>query len=462
MGGGSAGFLAAITLKHRLPQLDVTVLRSREIGIIGVGEATTIVLPRHLHHYLGLDAGEFFRLAEPQWKLGIRFLWGKRPWFDYAFGYQLDRQFHLLPKATGYYCAEGPFDYVGICSGLMTLNNAFVREQDGRPLMGQDLGYHIENVKFVGYLETVAARLGVTVREDTVVDIRQGEHGIRELQLASGQTIDADLFVDCSGFVSALLGKTLKEPFQSFASSLYCDQAVVGSWDRTDEPIKPYTTAETMDAGWCWQIDHEHHINRGYVHSSAYMSAADAEAELRAKNPRIGPTRLVKYVSGRYERSWVKNVCAIGNSSGFVEPLESTGLSAICLQFQALGRDAVPRLPTANRGRRRSASTTRGSLATGTRSGNSWRFTTSSTSGSIPRSGGRAGRMPTSSGRRRSSIITARTARASHTERRCCRRATSSAWRDTFRCWSASKCRIGTTTYRTRRPGGTGSGFGRR
>jgi tryptophan halogenase len=91
-----------------------------------------------------------------------------------------------------------------------------------------------------------------------------------------------------------------------------------------------------MDAGWCWQIDHESRINRGYVYSSNFISDADAEAEFRAKNPRVGPTRIVKFKSGRYERGWVKNVIAIGNASGFVEPLESTSLAAICSQAQAV------------------------------------------------------------------------------------------------------------------------------
>src|SRR6516164_1127328 len=120
LGGGSAGFLAAITLKARLPDLSVIVLRSKEIGIIQVGESTTIGVPQHLHHYLGIDFKEFYRLAEPQWKLGIRFLWGKRPYFDYVFGYQLDTQYQALPKGTGFYTPEGPFDYIGIPSGLMT------------------------------------------------------------------------------------------------------------------------------------------------------------------------------------------------------------------------------------------------------------------------------------------------------------------------------------------------------
>src|SRR5262245_58983471 len=89
LGGGSAGFLAAITLKQRLPHMHVKLLRSPDIGIIGVGEGTTNGVPIHLHTYLKLELGEFYRLAEPIWKLGIRFLWGKRPCFDYVFGYQL-------------------------------------------------------------------------------------------------------------------------------------------------------------------------------------------------------------------------------------------------------------------------------------------------------------------------------------------------------------------------------------
>jgi tryptophan halogenase len=336
LGGGSAGFLAAITLRAKVPDLAVTVLRSKEIGIIGVGEATTIGVPQHLHGYLGLDLTEFYRLADPMWKLGIRFLWGKRPYFDYAFGYQLDTQYQALPRGTAFYCPDGPFDYVGIPSGLMTLNHAFLRQPDGRPLVGNDLAYHLENEKFVSYLEAVAARYGVTVRDDTVVEVQQDERGITGLRLASGPVETADLFVDCSGFASVLLGQALREPFVSFKSSLYCDRAVVGGWPRTDEPIQPYTTAETMDVGWCWRIDHVDRINRGYVHSSAFISEAAAEAEFRAKNPRVTATRFVRYLSGRYQRGWVKNVVAIGNSGGFVEPLESTGLSAICGQSQAL------------------------------------------------------------------------------------------------------------------------------
>jgi tryptophan halogenase len=336
LGGGSAGFLAAITLKCRVPRLSVTVLRSPDIGIIGVGEATTGGLLQHLHGYLKLDMNEFFRLAEPTWKLGIRFLWGKRPYFDYAFSAQIATQYHLMRRGAGFYCDEGPFDFVGMNSGLMTRNTVWARRADGQPIINNEFAYHIENKKFVSYLETVARRLGIGIQEDTVVEVIQNEAGIAGLRRASGVTTTADLFVDCSGFASVLLERTLGEPFVSFRPSLFCDRAVVGEWTRAEEPIKPYTTAETMNCGWCWQIDHEHHINRGYVYSSAFINDADAETEFREKNPKVGRTRIVKYKSGRHERGWVKNVVAIGNASGFVEPLESTGLMVICDQANAV------------------------------------------------------------------------------------------------------------------------------
>ncbi len=113
------------------------------------------------------------------------------------------------------------------------------------------------------------------------MDVPQNEEGIAGLVLASGVTQTADLYVDCSGFRSLLLGKTLREPFVNFKSSLFCDRAVIGPWKRTDEPIQPYTTAETTNAGWAWQIDHADYVNRGYVYSSNFISDDEAEREFR-------------------------------------------------------------------------------------------------------------------------------------------------------------------------------------
>lgn len=335
LGGGSSGFLAAITLKQLLPSLDVEMLRSPEIGIIGVGEATTPLIPAFLHGILNLDIHEFYRLARPSWKLGIRFLWGPRDEFHYTFQFQTDLKNRRMARPMGYYCKDH-FDHLSSASALMSAGRAFQRRPDGYPQIERDAAYHLENELLVAYLEGIARAIGVVIKEDTVKDVVLAERGVDRLVLASGGTTTADLFVDCSGF-RALLMNALKEPFLSYRKSLFSDRAVVGGWFRgPDEPVMPYTTAETMPAGWAWKIEHENRIHRGYVYSSDFISDDDAIRDYRALCPKAEGARIVKFVSGRYRDCWVKNVVGVGNASGFVEPLESTSLSAIVNESEAI------------------------------------------------------------------------------------------------------------------------------
>ncbi|HEV8377701.1 MAG TPA: FAD-dependent oxidoreductase [Tepidisphaeraceae bacterium] len=339
LGGGSAGFMAAIALKVKLPQLAVRVIRSKDIGIIGVGEGSTIPLTKFLHEYLQVGHKKFLEVAQPTWKLGLRFIWGppQRQRFFYTFSAQQPN--FVLPELSrpiGYYCWDDP-DYDVDCV-LMGHDKAFERGPGGGPVFpGLGYAYHFENEKFVQFLEGYASAQGVEILDDTVSQVKQDDSGVSGLVLASGRTETADLYVDASGFISFLLGKALAEPFESFQSSLFCDRAVVGGWDRgADEIIRPYTTCETMQSGWAWQIEHENRVNRGYVYSSDFISDEVAEREFRQKNPKVGPTRVVKFVTGCYRRGWVKNVIAIGNASGFVEPLEATALGVIAMQSRLL------------------------------------------------------------------------------------------------------------------------------
>lgn len=337
LGGGTAGCVAAIAMRTLLPGISVRMIRSPRIGIIGVGEGTTAAVPRILHGVLGLDIADFYRAVNPIWKLGIRYHWGPRHAFHYSFGVQMTNWLPDVAKPVGYFCQDS-CDCVGIDAALMEYGKAFTRHpQFGFPLIAPSHAYHLENRLFVGYLERMALARGVTIVDDTVATVGVNEHGITSLAMESGRIETADLYIDCSGFRSELLGAALREPFLSFSSSLFCDRACVGGWNREpNEPVQPYTVAETMDAGWCWRIDHEHLVHRGYVYSSAFISDGAAEDEFRLKNPRLQETRLVKFRSGRYQRPWVKNVCAIGNAFGFVEPLEATAIAAICEGATAL------------------------------------------------------------------------------------------------------------------------------
>ena len=153
----------------------------------------------------------------------------------------------------------------------MAHDKAFARKPDGLPHFHNNHAFHIENVKLVAWLEKVCREFGVEIT-DATVRAELGEEGIQRLFLRLDHRLTADLYIDASGFRSELLGRAFAETFLSYSDALFCDRAVIGGWSRTDEPIRPYTVAETMDAGWCWQIEHEHWINRGYVYSSDFIA----------------------------------------------------------------------------------------------------------------------------------------------------------------------------------------------
>lgn len=336
LGGGSAGFMAALTLKKKLPHLNVRVVRSPDIGIIGVGEGTTAVFPRHFFEYLKLPPQGFYAEAEPTWKLGIKFLWGPRSHFFYTFAFEFEKRLPELSRNNGFYY-DDQTPWLGNASVYMAHDRCFPRQQSGLPQFHNNHAFHIENHKLAGWLERRSTEAGVAI-VDATVRPEVGPEGIAALVTETGERITADLYVDASGFRSELLGQALGVPFVSYADTLFCDRAVIGGWQRTTEPIHPFTVAETMDAGWAWQIEHEHFINRGYVYSSSFISDDDARAEHLRKNPKIPAdrTRVVKFRAGRYQTLWVKNVVGIGNSAGFVEPLEATALQVICVEVSSL------------------------------------------------------------------------------------------------------------------------------
>ena len=334
LGGGSAGLIAALTLKRVLTGATVRVVRSTEIGVIGVGESTTPNVPFHFFEYLGLNRKRFYATCQPTWKCGVHFLWGSRPSFEYPFELQLDVRHPELPRPWGYYCQKD-FSHLVLQASLVSQGKAFVRQPNGAPNIPATAAFHLDNPRLVKTLEMFAREAGIEFIDARVQGAEKGPAGIAAIILEDGRRLAAEFFVDASGFRSELLGKAMAEPYISYSPSLFNDRALVANWPRTNEPILPYTTAETMDAGWCWRIDHEEAINRGYVYSSAAITEEQARAEMQRKNPRaVLADHLVKFKSGRYQRAWVDNVMAIGNASGFVEPLESSALMVTCWQCQ--------------------------------------------------------------------------------------------------------------------------------
>ena len=335
IGGGTAGYLTAIALKVQRPWLDVTLVESKNIPIIGVGEATVSYFTLFLHHFLGLDADELYAKVQPTWKLGIRFDWGPHP--------------------DGF---MGPFDWSGDSVGIRgsiaetgNINDATL----GSLLMGADraavyatsagpqslmkylpFAYHLDNALFVRYLTDAAEARGIHHLDAQIADVAlKHDDWVDHLITTDGRELEFDLYVDCTGFRSTLLEKAVGSPFRSYASTLFTDSAVTGNVDHGGH-IMPYTRATTMNSGWCWGIPTRTSDHRGYVYSSGFISDDQAADELAQRYPGITEPRVVRFRSGRHEQMWRGNVCGIGNSYAFVEPLESTGLLMIAIEAHAL------------------------------------------------------------------------------------------------------------------------------
>ncbi len=337
LGAGSAGFLAALTFKQVIPDGKVTIVRSPNIGVIGVGESTTPAMPLFLHQSLQIDPLEFTREVDPVWKMGNRFRFGDpaRSYFDYSFQPAMEQSAPELRKNIMYYLLEGDMHNFCLTSGLMEQHKSpFFLDPNGKLTEWNTFGYHIDNQKFLAYLERLSVARGIAIQEADVCDVRQAANGdVTHLLFEGGGEIAADFFVDCSGFRGQLIRNVYDVPFVSYGDNLFCDRAVIGSWDR-DHPIEPFTTSISMQHGWCWNIELQDRITRGYVHSSAACSEEEAVAELKAVSPKIGDdVRTIRFPSGRLERHWVNNVVAIGNSSGFVEPIEATALLVVTDQI---------------------------------------------------------------------------------------------------------------------------------
>lgn len=331
LGGGTAGYLTALALKRRFPHLEVTVVESSTIPIIGVGEATTTLMPPFLHRQLRIDIVDFYREVRPTWKLGIKFDWGLPG--DYFFTYPFGQTSIDAPHFH-----DGHLRHQSFTSLLMAADKAPILRWDSGEVTSLlprlKFAYHLDNAPFVNYLARHAARLGIAHLDTVITDVEASPDGerIERLRTGDGRDLRFDLYVDASGFRSRLLEKALGVPFQSYASSLLCDTAVVAPVPQNGV-IAPYTLAETMDAGWCWKIAVEGEDHRGYVFSSAFLSEEQARAEMRAKNPGMGEAWTVRFRSGRHQTFWKGNTVAVGNAYGFVEPLESTALHMVIIEI---------------------------------------------------------------------------------------------------------------------------------
>ena len=339
VGGGTAGWMTAALLSKLLPSVAITLVESEEIGIIGVGEATIPALRTYLT-LAGIDELDMVRATQASFKLGIEFVGWRAPDTSYIHGFgKIGRdmawlhthQLWLRMAAGG---NPGPLDRYAL-NCVAARRNKFCfpdGANPGSPMADIDYAYHFDASLFAAFLRKQCEERGVTRVEGRIVDVvRDGASGkVAHVVLASGMTVGGELFVDCSGMRALLIGGALGVGYEDWSQWLPCDRAYAVPCASVS-PLTPYTRSTARPAGWQWRIPLQHRIGNGYVYSSKFASDEEAVRTLLANldgTPLADP-RQVRFAPGRRMQAWSANVVAIGLSSGFLEPLESTSIHLI-------------------------------------------------------------------------------------------------------------------------------------
>ncbi|MEJ2815055.1 tryptophan halogenase family protein [Caulobacter sp. CCG-8] len=339
VGGGSAGWMTAAALARGLDRrYRIQVVESQDIGVVGVGEATIPPI-RLFNAMLGLDEAEFMRETQATYKLGIQFRdWGRmgqsyfHPFGVYGLNAELGHFFQYWLKLDHEGGALDLADY-SLCAQAAQAGRFDRQSDDPRdPMSTFGFAYHFDTILYGQYLRRFAQTLGVARTEGEVVQVDQHpETGfVTALRLKSGQVVEGDLFIDCSGFRGLLIEQTLKAGYEDWSDLLPMDRAAAVPCALRG-PLSPYTTSTAREAGWQWRIPLQHRVGNGYVYSSRFISDEAAVATLMAnlESEPLAEPRLLRFNTGRRRRMWDKNVVAIGLSSGFMEPLESTSIHLI-------------------------------------------------------------------------------------------------------------------------------------
>src|SRR5271168_1099569 len=337
VGGGTAGWMTALILARSLVArgVEITLLESPAIGIIGVGEGSTPWL-RGFFDTLGIEEAEWMPECHATYKCGISFDgWSTKPGFEryfHPFASMLDNltmtQFvHNTDARVNGADVHAHPDRFFIASRLAEKHLA-PKPAEHFPF---DIwhGYHFDSVLLGEFLKKKAIERGVRYVAAHVTQANLDEHGaIASLSIKEGPAIGGDLFVDCTGFAGILITQALKTPYVSFAENLFNDAAVAMPTPIGDT-VPSETVSTAMKHGWAWRIPLTHRFGNGYVYSSQFCTADQAEHELRE---RLGllesdtPARHLKMKIGRVTKHWNKNCLAVGLSQGFIEPLEATAL----------------------------------------------------------------------------------------------------------------------------------------
>lgn len=330
-GGGTAGWLTALLLTKHYPQHSVTVIESKQIGIIGTGESSTGALADIINNPIyGIDKKKFVEQCDGTAKYGIKHIgWNKDPSKHYygpiGGSDTCDNKHDLI---FNYAVASLPLDkrHIACEHGVNIEQNTCSVYDD--PALNV---WHFDTHKLGAYLRTI---INAEVIDDIVTDVELEEGNVKRLHCSSGLIVDGDFFVDATGFKKILMNK-LRAKWKSYKDNLPVNSAIpfILPYDD-DELIEPVTTAFAQKYGWCWMIPTNERYGCGYVFDDTHITADQAHQEIeQALGKKINPIKTIKFESGRQEKLWIKNCMAVGLAAAFAEPLEATSIHTTVFQL---------------------------------------------------------------------------------------------------------------------------------
>lgn len=341
LGGGTAGWMTAAGLSHKLKhtQTEITLIESEQIGTVGVGEAT---LPgiRFFNEALGIDEATFMKETSATFKLGIEFCdWGRigdryiHPFGEFGERIRNVDFHHYWNKLRLAGAASRLHDYSFPI--LMSKLGKFQFPDPDPAKIESSFGYayQMDASAYARLLRRYAETGDVKRVEGKVTQVEQdSETGhVSSVQLETGASVEADLFIDCSGFRGILIRQTLDAENVDWTKWLPCNRAIAIPSRYSEKQVTPFTRATAREAGWQWRIPLQHRIGNGHVYCSDYISDDEACDVLCAnlEGEALADPNQLYFQTGRLRQFWKKNVVAIGLSAGFLEPLESTSIHLI-------------------------------------------------------------------------------------------------------------------------------------
>ncbi len=332
-GGGTAGWMVAACLSKVLGKaLDIRLVESDEIGTVGVGEATIPTLLT-FHQLLDINEQEFMAATQATFKLGIGFEGWRDVGQDYIHSFGLTGKDHWTAGFQHFWLKgrqrQLAGDYGDYCLELKAAQQSRFAHL---PRSGMNYAFHLDASLYAQFLRRFSERLGVQRIEGKIVGVQADAASghIQSIRLDSGVDIEGDLFIDCTGFRGLLIGETMKVPYEDWSHWLPCDSAVAVQTESVG-PAVPYTRSIAHVAGWQWRIPLQHRVGNGLVYCSRYLSDDQAKPMLLGKvqGATLTQPRVIKFKPGQRHETWRGNCVAIGLSSGFIEPLESTSIHLI-------------------------------------------------------------------------------------------------------------------------------------